>query len=217
MKTLRPSALLLTLLSVATLAGVMVGRAVVSSRTELETATAYHHDGELARATEHYRRSLRWSFPFSPFRDEAVSGLESVATELEDVEDTTGALLAWRSLVGGVAASRFLYSRRDPAVEHAKEEIARLMALEGGPAIDASLGPDKLAADHRRLLEREASPDPLWGTVLVFGFAAWIASLVLLINRGFDSAGKLLWPAARAPLSGALAGLASFVLGLLLA
>jgi hypothetical protein len=208
---------LLALLGIVTLAGIMVGRAVTSSCAELRTALAYHQNGQLARATEHYRRSLRWSFPFSPFRDEAVSGLESVATELEGVEDRAGALLALRSLVGGIAASRFMYSGEDPAAERAKDEIARLLALDAAPAIDANLGPDKLAADHRRLLDREVSPDPLWGPALLLGFAVWIVSLALAIGRGFDAAGKLLWPAARAPLSSALAGLVLFVVGLLLA
>lgn len=217
MKALRPNAALLALLSVVTLAGIMMGRAVTSSRAELETAAAHRQNGQLARATEHYRRSLRWSFPFSPSRSKAVSGLESVATELEDAEDRAGALLAWRSLVGGVAASRFMYSGRDPAVERAKDEISRLLALERGAAIDANLSAERLAVDHRRLLDRQVSPHPLWGTVLLLGFAVWIGSLVLVINRGFDRAGKLLWPAARAPLAGALVGLVSFVAGLLLA
>ena len=217
MKTPRARVAFLALLSIVILTGIMLGRAVTSSRAELETAAAEHQNGQLAHATEHYRRALRWSFPFSPFRDEAVSGLESVATALEDAQDRAGALLAWRSIVGGLGASRFMYSRRDPAVEEAKDQIARLIALEGGAAIDANLGPDKLAADHRRLLEREASPHPLWGTVLLLGFALWIGSLVRMINRGFDPAGKLLWPSARAPLTSGFAGLVSFVVGLLLA
>jgi hypothetical protein len=213
----RSSAALLAALSVVTIAGIMVGRAVTSARAELEIATDYRQGDQLARATEHYRRSLRWSLPFSPVRGRALSGIESVATELEDSGDRDGALLAWRSLVGGVAASRFMYSGKDPAVERAKDEIARLIALEGGAAIDSNLGVEKLAADHRRLLDRQASPNPLWGTVLLLGFAAWIGSLVLVINRGFDRAGRPVWPAIRAPLSGALVGLVSFVVGLLFA
>jgi tetratricopeptide (TPR) repeat protein len=205
------------MLGIVVLAGIMLGRAVTQAGAELAVAKAYQQEGQLARATEHYRRALRWWFPLSPFRDEAVSGLESIAAALEDAEDRAGALLAWRSLLGGVAASRFMYSGRNPAAERAKDEIARLLALEGGAAIDANVSPEKLAADHRRLLDREAAPHPLWGTVLLLGFAVWIGSLVLVIDRGFDSTGKLLWPAARAPLSGALAGLLSFIVGLFFA
>ena len=72
-------------------------------------------------------------------------------------------------------------------------------------------------ADHRRLLDEQVAPHPLWGTLLLAGFALWLVSLLLIIRRGFDPAGKLVWPAARGPLSSALVGLASFVLGLLFA
>jgi len=195
----------------------MVGRAWTQSRAELETAEAYLREGQPFGAIEHYRRALRWSFLLSPFSEKAASGLESVAAKLEEMEDRAGALLAWRSLVGGIAASRFMYSGADPRAERAKDEIARLLALEGGAAIDANLSADKLAAEHRRLLAEDVSPHPFWGTVLLLGFAVWIGSLVLVINRGFDAAGKLLWPTARAPLFGALGGLVSFVVGLLFA
>ncbi len=217
MNALRRREALLAALIVVALAGIMLGRAVIRSRAELETAERYQEEGQLARATEHYRRSLRWWFPFSPFRAEAASRLESIAAALEEEDDRAGALLAWRSLLGGVTASRFIYSSADPVAEHAKDEIARLIVLEGGATIDASLSPEKLAADHRRLLDREATPHPLWGTVLLLGFAAWIGSLVVVINRGFNSAGTLRWPAVRVPLYGALAGLVSFVFGLFFA
>lgn len=217
MSSARPRAAFIAALTVVALAGIMVGRAVTQSRAELETAEGYRHEGRLSRAIEHYRRSLRWSFPLSPFRREAISGLESVAVELEEAGDVDGALLALRSLVGGVAASRFMYSGPHPQAERAKDDIARLLALGGGAPIDANLGMDELSADQRRLLDRAASPHPLFGTLLLLGFAVWIGSVVLVINRGFDTTGKLLWPAARAPLFGALGGLVSFVVGLLFA
>lgn len=217
MSSSRSRAALIVAFTVVALAGIMVGRAVTQSRAELETAEAYRHEGRLSLAIEHYRRSLRWSFPFSPFRGEAISGLESVAVELEEAGDVAGALLALRSLVGGVAASRFMYSGAQPRAERAKDNIARLLALGGRAPIDANLGTDQLAADERRLLDRAASPHPLFGTLLLLGFAVWIASVVLVINRGFDTSGKLLWPAARAPLFGAIGGLVSFVVGLLFA
>lgn len=217
MKSLRSGAALLVAVCVVALTGIMLGRAVAGARRELADAEAYQEEGQLLRAIEHHRRALRWSFPLSPFRERAVAGLESIAGELEQSENRAGALLAWRSLLGGISASRFVYSRTDADAERAKDEIARLLALEGGVAIDASLDSDKRAAAHRRLLAEEASPHPFGATLLLFGFALWLGSLVLLINRGFTIAGRFLWPAARIPLSSAVAGLVSFVVGLLLA
>ena len=217
MTPLRSKPALVVAICLASIAAVVIGRAVIASDAELASARSYRENGELARATEHYRRSLRWSFPASRNAAEASSELEALAREYEQAGDAAGALLAWRSLAGGVAASRFLYSGTDATRELAKDEIARLLALEGGVAIDANLSPDELAADHRRLLDRQVAPDPVWGTLLLFGFALFIGSLLFVIRRGFDRSGQLLWPAARGPVSGALIGLLSFVLGLLFA
>lgn len=217
MKSSRSRTMVVAALGLAIAAGVALGRAVTEARAELDAAKSYREEGRFARATEHYRRSLRWSFPLSPYPAEAVADLEAIARELEKEDDLEGALLAWRSLAGGLAATRFMYSGVDPARERAKDEIARLLAREGGVAMDANLTPERLAADHRRLLDEDASPHPFWGTLLLAGFALWIASLAWLIQRGFDRSGNLVPRAARGPASLALVGLASFVLGLFFA
>ena len=204
----------LVILAVLALVG---WRLVSEGRAELAKAATHHEAGQVTRASEHYRRSLRWSLPFGPTRAEAIGGLESLARSAEADGDRAGALLAWRSLLGGLAARRFLYSPANPSRERAKDELARLVALDEKAAIDAGLSPERVGAEHRDLLDREASPDPLWGTFLLAGFALWIVSLVLLIRRGFDPRGRPRWPEARTPIWGALVGFASFVLGLIFA
>jgi len=199
------------------LGALLLWRVASESRTELAAADAYRHDDRPALAIEHYRRAIRWSLPLSSNTAEAVSALESIAAQLEADGDTAGALLAWRSLSGGLAATRFLYSGSNPARENAGDQIARLVAMDRGAAIDASLNAEQLAADHRRLLHDEVSPDPWWGTLLLLGMATWVGALVLLAWRGFDSAGRLRWAGARGPVWGALVGFVSFVLGLLFA
>ena len=217
MRSGRSRALLVVGIGVIALVALVAGRAVTDARSELDLARSFRGDGSPLRAVEHYRRALRWSFPWSPYEPEAAAELGSLAEELEAAGDVGGALLAWRSLVGGMAASRSPFETRDPRREHAKDEIARLLALRGGEGIDANLAPERLEAKHRQLLDREVAPDPFWGTVLVLGFALWLGGLVLLIGRGFDPQGRLVWSAARGPASGALVGLVSFVLGLLFA
>jgi len=199
------------------LGATVLWRVASESRKELAAAHAYRHDDQLALAVEHYRRAIRWSLPSSTNTAEAVSALESIARELETAGDVAGALLAWRSLAGGLAATRFLYSGSSPARENANDQIARLVALDRGAAIDANLTLEQLTADHRRLLSEEVSPDPWWGTLLLSGMALWVGALVLLAWRGFDSAGRFHWAAARGPIWGALVGFVSFALGLLFA
>lgn len=192
-------------------------RMASESRTELVAASAYRRDARDVLAVEHYRRAIRWSLPGSANKAEAVSALESIAEELEASGDVAGALLAWRSVSGGIAATRSLYSGTDPARENANDQIARLVAMDGGAPIDASLTTEQLVADHRRLLNEDVAPDPWWGTLLLVGMMTWVGALVLLAQRGFDSAGRFRWAGARGPVWGALAGLVSFALGLLFA
>jgi hypothetical protein len=168
-------------------------------------------------AVEHYRRAIRWSLPLSPHTAEAVSALQSIAAQLEEDGDVAGALLAWRSLSGGLAATRFLYAGSNPVREDANDQIARLVALDRSAAIDANLNAEQLRADHRRLLSEEVSPDPWWGTLLLLGMAMWVGALVLLATRGFDLSGRFHWASARGPIWGALIGFVSFTLGLLFA
>ena len=203
---------------VIALGALVLWRVASESRTELSAAHAHRRDRQLAAR----RRALPpgrfvGRCPQSPNTAEAVSALESIATQREADGDVAGALLAWRSLSGGLAATRFLYSGPNPARENASDQIARLMALDRSAAIDANLSVEQLTADHRRLLSEEVSPDPWWGTLLLLGMATWVGALVLLAWRGFDSSGRFRWPAARGPIWGAVVGFVSFALGLLFA
>jgi len=199
------------------LAALVLWRVASESSTELAAAQAYRDAERPLLAVEHYRRAIRWSLPLSPHTAEAVSALQSIAAQLEEDGDVAGALLAWRSLSGGLAATRFLYAGSNPVRENANDQIARLVALDRSAAIDANLNSEQLRADHRRLLSEEVSPDPWWGTLLLLGMAMWAGALVLLATRGFDSSGRFHWASARGPIWGALIGFVSFTLGLLFA
>lgn len=217
MKLVRERPGVIATIAIIALIALLMGRVVSESRTELATANAHRDNDQVARAVEHYRRAIRWSLPLSPHTAEAVSALESIAAQLEADGDLAGALLAWRSLSGGLAATRFLYAGSNPRRENANEQIARLIAMDRSAAIDASLSVEQLMADHRRLLSEKVSPDPWWGTLLLLGMAVWVGALVLVAWRGFDSAGRFRRASARGPLWGAILGFVSFTLGLLFA
>lgn len=203
--------------AVVALLALLLGRVGFESSRELDAANAHRQEGRSGLAIQHYRRAIRWAFPLSPYSAEAIAELGSLAEELEAEGDRAGALLAWRSLSGGLAATRYLYARSNPARESANAQIARLLAMDRSAAIDASLSDEQLAADHRRLLSGEISPNPFWGALLLLGMAVWVGALVLMARSGFDSAGRFRWASARGPFWGALVGFVSFALGLLFA
>ncbi len=217
MRLLSAHPLVLGTAAIVALAAVVLGRAASEARSELAMAELQREDDNATRAIEHYRRALRWSFPLSSHSQTAASALESMARELEASGDVDGALLAWRSLAGGISSTRVLYLDADPIRRSAVDEIARLLAQHGSAGIDANLDVDKLEADHRRLLAEQVSPQPFWAMLLLLGFAVWVGSLLVMAQTGFDSEGRIRWTSARRPLWGALAGFLSFALGLLFA
>lgn len=195
---------------------VVLIRVSVEAKREIASAQGCEHRDDFRAAIDHYRRALRWSFPLSPFEAEAVKGLTRIAERKEAVGDVQGALLAWRSLLGGIASTRSLVSGTPAEVGRAKTEIARLMARRAAGEESRSARVED-ARVRRIELDSRLGPKRVWSAFLLFGFALWLASLVALIRRGFDEAGHPRWPAARAPLLAALAGFSSFVLGLFFA
>ena len=180
-------------------------RVANEARSELAAAKAAAEAGDQTVAIDHFRRTLRWSLPFAHWDEQAVEGLESIARQREAAGDFEGALLAWRSIVGGLASSRTMFGSESKPVKRAKNQIARLAVDEDD------------AGRYRALLDREIAPDPLGGALLVLGFFGWVVSLGLLIRYGFDHLGRPQFRSARGPLIGALAGFASFVIGLFFA
>lgn len=194
--------------------GTMTARAAWESSKELAYAEASRQSDDLLRSIEHYRRALRWSFPLSPHTRRAISGLEECAAELEAGGDPSAALLAWRSLLGGLAATRVPYLPASSAEVHAKTEIARLEAVQARASGTPEPGVARRVAELRRELDVHDAPQPFWGTLLVLGFAVWLVSLESLTRRGFDEDGRLRWTGARVSLWSALCGLIAFAVGL---
>lgn len=215
MKYLRDRPWVFGVLAAMVLMGLVILRTVTQSRFELATADAYVQHGNEMRALQHYRRAMRWSLPLNPYPGRAATSLRVMAKELANEGRVDDALLAWRSIAGSSTATRFLFSISNPPGDEARNEIARLMAVGERPGVDSEAAVGETEAAHRALLEEDMSPDPFWGTLLLFGFAAWVGALVVTASRGFDPAGRLEWAKARAPLSGALAGFLAFVLGML--
>ena len=191
-------------------------RVALEAKREIASAQGCEQREDFRGAIDHYRRALRWSFPLSPFDPDAVEGLTRIAQIKEAAGDIPSALLACRSLLGGVESTRALVSRTPAEVERARTEIARLL-VRGETAEESRNAHMEDASVRRTELDSRIAPEPFWGGLLLVGFALWLASLVALIRRGFDEAGHPHWPAARAPMLAALAGFGSFVLGLFFA
>ena len=201
-----------------TVLAVLSVRVCLEAKREIESAQRLDQAGDFREAIDHYRRALRWWFPMSPFEADAVEGLSRIARTREQAGDVPSALLAWRSLLGGISSTRSFVSRTPAEAGRAKAEISRLLS-QGKASEELRKAPTEAGGQRGGELGTTPpmAPNPIWGALLLFGFALWLASLVALIRRGFDEAGRPHWLAARAPLFAALAGFCSFVLGLFFA
>ncbi|MEM7436228.1 MAG: hypothetical protein AAF436_13805 [Myxococcota bacterium] len=202
--------------TVVVLGLVLGGRSWNTARHEWASGQAAEADGRDAAAIGHYRRAMRWTFPLNAYPDRAATALESVALRLEANGDVHSALLAWRSVAGSEAATRSFWAgssseRRDRALA----QIERLVAQR--PASPAASDPGQDAVRTTDRARSRASVSLAWAWVLLLGFAVWLAGLWLTVTRGFDPSGRLRWTEARTPFTGAVLGLAAFVLGMLFA
>ena len=184
-------------------------RSIQTAHAELAAGRIDQSEGRSVRAIEHYRRAMRWTFPFSPYPDRAADALRELAVALEDQQDTQGALLAWRSIAGSSAATRSFWAGESPLRREAVEAIAR---LSGPSSEDPYLA--RLAGSSKGF---STSVSARWGTALVLGFAVWVGGLWLTASRGFDASGTLRWVRARRSLAIALTGFALFIVGMLFA
>lgn len=214
MKALSQRPIIVAMTAVAIVVALLVVRSASEARVELAVAQAHQQRGEILHAIEHYRRALRWHFPLSPYTSRAAAGLEACAAESEAAANVSTALLAWRSLLGGLSATRSVFARHRLARRRASEQIARLEALDADELSEAGLRAGRRRTERALPSDLEASPDPPWAALLVLGFATWLVSLVWLTRRGFDRTGRLQWDSARAPIWSALVGLLAFLFGL---
>lgn len=195
----------------------LAGRLLLQSRAELHEAELQREAGAKSAAIEHYRRAMRGAMPLNPYPERAAAALRSLAEQCEATADVGCSLASWRAISGSRAAVRWVGTGADPLRSEADARIARLLAAHGRVPIDAGLDQAALQASHEKLLRHAVRESRLWRTLLLAGFAAWLLGLLLLIARGFDPLGTLLWPAARGPLAVALLGFSAFVLGMLFA
>ncbi|MEM7137974.1 MAG: hypothetical protein AAF500_15425 [Myxococcota bacterium] len=210
----RPSAWVLGALVLVVL--VLGGRAWYTAQSEWVSGQAAEAAGRDAAAVGHYRRAMRWAFPFNAYPSRAADSLEALALRLEAKGDVASSLLAWRSIAGSEAATRSLWAASSSARrDRALAQVERLVARRPASPTASDPGRDTVRATDDAW--SRASVSVAWAWVLLLGFAVWVAGLWMTATRGFDPSGRLRWAEARTPLTGALIGFAAFVLGMLFA
>ncbi len=213
MKRARETALVV-LGVVAVVLAVLAARVVATSRAELAEARLAEEHGERAVAVAHYRRAARMDAPFSPYSAEALERLADLGSEAEDEGDVELALSAWRSIRAATLGSRSFYVPHAESLREADEHIARLMAAQPPPAMDARLSVEEREAAHLALLEAEVGPRPLASLVAIVGLVTWIAAAFLFATRALADGDALVPREARRWAGVFVLGLGMFVVGL---
>jgi hypothetical protein len=194
----------------------VAARVLISARQELAEAEGFLAQHDRAAAVVHYRRAARWYLPFSPYHVRALERLAEIGQEAERAGEPELALSAYRALRGAILATRSTYVPERPRLEAANVHIARLMAQQPAPGVDAGKPEKQLYDEHLALLTPIPGPSVFWSCVLLLGFVCWVGSAFAFSMRAIDDEER--WVRVEAVRWGGLIalGFGLFVLGMVL-
>ncbi len=213
-------ALIVVAIVVASLGSLSI-RVVVEGRSALAEGDEAAAAGRTDDAIAAWEASARWYLPLAPHVDEAYARLIAMATAkaIGDTVNPSPALRArrigaWRAVRSAALATRHLWTPHADDLAVANERIADLASREPDGAAAGGTDAETRRRFHTERLARD--PRPGTGAVIlaIFGLAAWIAGIAIVVRTGIDDTGR---PRRRPALVGAtltLAGLAGWAVGL---
>ncbi|HLG20444.1 MAG TPA: hypothetical protein VI895_11600 [Bdellovibrionota bacterium] len=201
------------LASIFLVAGVLWGRAVHDSRSELRTGDEAYSKGGVEEAIVHWDRCAHWYAPGNPFVGRALDRLWNAGQSAEK-SNPKMALLAYDAIRGSIYAIRHIYWPYRERLSRADDRIAELRAEEQVRQ-GKGVGFSRALEQHRKALQTDERPKTLWVLVAQVGFWGWIFAVVGLIFRGFDSEGRMQLRHSISWIGGIVLFFAAWVTGLL--
>jgi hypothetical protein len=198
---------LVVMADVMAVSGAAYVRVLVTARQAIIRAEESLAAGRPDDALFHYRRAAHAYAPLNPWNSLAYDRLWQMGRKAELTGDQDGALQAYRAIRSAILAARSLYTPHAGRLEEVDGRIARLMARQPAPAIDADKSEAQRMHEHLDLLRSTPEPDPFWSLVLVLGFASWVGAAACFIVLGLTRDLAI----RRVP---ALASAAAFVVGM---
>lgn len=193
---------------------VIVARVVAGSYTEKQRADAAKARGDLAAAAVHYRRAASWYVPFSPISSAALGELERIGEKAKSEGDYVLALLAFRSLRGGILSARSFYTPHQDLLDRSEHTIAYLMSVQDPPPVDVGKPPEQVAEEHYALLAEHPRPQLGLAMLALSGCAVWMWALFSLARSLEDAHGRIRFRALRKYGLMFVIGVAAFFFGL---
>jgi len=167
--------------------GLLTGRVLYASRSELAQGQSAYERGDLEASVVHLRRAAHWYAPGSPYVATALDDLRRIGrhAEMEGQDDL--ALAAYRAVRTSCLGTRSFYTPHEDRLDEANQRIAALMARQRPlPPMDRGKTVDRLRREHLELLQRVEEPDPLWSLLACLAFLAWIGGGFGFVFRGLD-------------------------------
>ena len=197
--------------------GLVYGRVLFESRREWTEGRQWLAKDDPDEAIVHYRRAALWYAPINPWCVAALDGLAGIARRAERRDETERALSAWRAVRGSILGVRSFYTPMPARLRAANRRVAALMAKQPRPAQDLRKTEGALAREPLALLERDEAPSAFWSVVLLVGFFGWIAAAFAFVYRGLDADGRIVRAQAVRWAGVVVAGLAIWVVGMVMA
>lgn len=183
---------------------IVAGRVFYLQRSHFTQAEKYYSESNYKLALREYDTAMHFYTPFSPYINRSAERLWGMGGMFEADDKLQWANAAYAAIRSSFYASRSLYTPGRDWIRRCDEKIAdinvRILLKEG------SIKPEDAEAEkmkHLRVMTVDRAPAPLWAAIAGIGFLGWIGSIIFVIFRGFDKAGKV----SRKP---ALIGVGSF-------
>ncbi len=168
---------------------------------EMRRSDLAFHDGDIAAAARHARRSASSAVPGAPHVGEAYDRLRAIARGAETGGDFTYAAVAWRSVRAAAIESDSWGAETQTMSREAENNLQRLAQHAGAASAEASATSSGVPGSTLRWL-------------LPIGFLLTLGGLLLGASRGLGADGRLRVKAALGSLCLLLSGM---VLGTLAA
>lgn len=165
---------------------VIAVRVAVGASTEFARGEAFERNQDWIAAATHYRRAAKWYAPGSSHSSNALDRLRAIAFRAQTENDTDLELFCWRNIRGAIMATRSFYTPHTDLLDEANRNIARLMASNQTPPIDASKSLAQREREHLLLLEGAKRPQLGWTLLALLGFITWITAAFLFVHRALD-------------------------------
>jgi hypothetical protein len=178
---------------IATVFIMLVGiRVFYLQRSHFMAGENFYSESKWKLAIREYDAAMHFYTPWSPYIEKSAQKLWSIGEMFEKENKLDWAIIAYSSIRSSFYSSRSLYTPGKEWITRCNEKIAginvAILIKEG------SIRPEEAEIERQKHLFTmtvDRAPDPFWSAMVEIGFFGWVGSVLFIISRTFNAAGRM--------------------------